>query len=218
MMGELRQAGVDPVFLCPEIGENLCTLLSAIIDPLYKSINPPTLLSAPPPPPPVPHPTPVSATLPTVSSFADFLPTVSTPLETLGSVALSSDPVLFTKLCRLFSHHLASNPDCTASLQPLLSSTILPTISMFKTNPAPSLELWEVLKLLPYERRYQLYDAWKGSSLERKAVGRDALAGKGTGASAKPLQRVATEVETGLDARYALKRLTKENAKEIGKR
>jgi len=94
----------------------------------------------------------------------------------------------------------------------------LPTISLFKSNPAPSLELWEVLKLLPYAARYQMFDEWKGQSMERKAIGARALAGKGVDEYEKPLHRVQSEVATGLEARAALKRLTKDNAKDIGKK
>ncbi len=145
-------------------------------------------------------------------------PELSTLLPILSLLPISSlseSPILYTKLCRLFASYPSSSHE---ALLPILSDLIVPTISLFGPNPAISFILWEVLEKLPYETRYKMYDKWKGDSLERKAIGSKALTGRGVGPNDKSLHLVKSEVATGLAARAVLKRLSKDNYAEMGKK
>jgi THO complex subunit 2 len=85
---------------------------------------------------------------------------------------------------------------------------LVPSLSLFPSNPAISTELWSVLELFPYDIRYKLYKGWKGSGLEKAG-----LIGGGT----KPLPNVESEMVAGKAARYSLKRLSKDNIRDMSR-
>ena len=45
-----------------------------------------------------------------------------------------------------------------------ISKALLPSISLIPSNPAVVNELWEILRLYPYQERYKFYSRWKDSS------------------------------------------------------
>jgi THO complex subunit 2 len=87
---------------------------------------------------------------------------------------------------------------------------MVPSLSLFGANPSISSELWSVLQLMPYAMRYRLYDDWKGKGLERMGLGVSPLSGK-------PLPVAESEINAGKAARYALKRLSKDNIRDMSR-
>lgn len=43
----------------------------------------------------------------------------------------------------------------------LLNDVLMPSLSMISMNPSLAIELWNLLKLFPYEMRYYLYNNWR---------------------------------------------------------
>ena len=80
---------------------------------------------------------------------------------------------------------------------------------MFPSNPSVSTELWSVLAKLPYQIRYGLYGSSRLAGLEKGATR--------TSPRTKSLPVIEAEVNTGIDVRYTLKRLSKDNIKDMGR-
>jgi THO complex subunit 2 len=133
------------------------------------------------------------------------------------SGCVSSRPVLFCEICRLLRDILQeTGDDEKAELSALPSETyeffkmfLVPSLSLFPSNPAVSTELWSVLKFLPYPTRYKLYEGWRGIGLERS--------GLSSSSGGKPLANVLSEMEAGKAARYVLKRLSKDNIRDMSR-
>ncbi|KAJ7559201.1 hypothetical protein O6H91_04G074300 [Diphasiastrum complanatum] len=79
-----------------------------------------------------------------------------------------------------------------------LGSCILPSLQLLPANPAVGLEIWEIMSLLPYEVRYRLYGEWEKDD------------------EAIPMLLAARQTAK-LDTRRILKRLAKENLKQLGR-
>ncbi|XP_068661475.1 THO complex subunit 2-like isoform X2 [Aristolochia californica] len=79
-----------------------------------------------------------------------------------------------------------------------LGTCLLPSLQLIPANPAVGQEIWELMSLLPYEVRYRLYGEW-GKEEERIPM---VLAARQT---------------AKLDTRRILKRLAKENLKQLGR-
>ncbi|PIA63730.1 hypothetical protein AQUCO_00201224v1 [Aquilegia coerulea] len=79
-----------------------------------------------------------------------------------------------------------------------LGTCLLPSLQLIPANPAVGQEIWEVMSLLPYEGRYRLYGEWEKDDERIPMV----LAAKQT---------------AKLDTRRILKRLAKENLKQLGR-
>lgn len=79
-----------------------------------------------------------------------------------------------------------------------LGNCLLPSLQLLPANPAIGLELWEVMSLLPYEVRYRLYGEWEKEDERMPMV-------------------VAARQTAKLDTRRILKRLAKENLKQLGR-
>ena len=138
----------------------------------------------------------------------DVLASCYSALFSLGqSGCLSTKPILYCKLCRLVRVMLLSNS--TDKLSPtiynLLKYVLVPTLSLLPPNPAIAADLWSLLSILPYATRYQLYRDWRGGGLERAGMG------------SKPLLQIQCEMEAGKAARYSLKRLSKDNVRDMGR-
>jgi len=155
---------------------------------------------------------------------------VSDPLShVVQSGCIASRPIFFCKLCRLLRSLLADcavfNDDKGSSHQPavgcvsnlpsdvffFLNRVLVPSLSLFQSNPSLSTELWSVLSVLPYDIRYKLYEGWKGSGLEKAGL---MQARDGT---TKPLPNVEAETVAGKAARYSLKRLSKDNIRDMSR-
>jgi THO complex subunit 2 len=87
----------------------------------------------------------------------------------------------------------------------LLLKMLVSSLTLFPPNPAISADLWALLSIHPYHTRYCLYKEWRGGGLER------------AGLSTKPLAQVKCEMGAGKAARYALKRLSKDNVRDMGR-
>lgn len=81
----------------------------------------------------------------------------------------------------------------------LLNDVLMPSLSMISMNPSLAIELWNLLKLFPYEMRYFLYNNWRQLSYKHFP------------------QLIRTKAECTEKIKYLLKRLTKENVRIHGR-
>ncbi|KAH7839633.1 hypothetical protein Vadar_006542 [Vaccinium darrowii] len=79
-----------------------------------------------------------------------------------------------------------------------LGTCLLPSLQLTPANPAVGQEIWEVMNLLPYEVRYRLYGEWEKDDERIPMV-------------------LAARQTAKLDTRRILKRLAKENLKQLGR-
>ncbi|XP_010556226.1 PREDICTED: THO complex subunit 2 [Tarenaya hassleriana] len=146
-------------------------------------------------------------------------------LQMLGTAGpyLYRDTLLLQKICRVLRVYYLSaldlvrasdrssnqegsaieNPrmhlkEVRAGVEEALGTCLLPSLQLVPANPAVGNEIWEVMCLLPYEARYRLYGEWEKDD-ERN-----------------PLLLAARQVSK-LDTRRILKRLAKENLKQLGR-
>jgi THO complex subunit 2 len=151
---------------------------------------------------------------------------ISDPLScVIQSGSISSRPVLFCHICRhlraLLTDVIHEENDTSGNINAIdsvpnevfsfLDTFLVPSLSLFPSNPAISTELFSVLKILSYEIRYKLYEGWEGSGLEKAG-----LFGGATGGT-KPLPNVESEMVAGKAVRYALKRLSKDNIRDMSR-
>jgi Transcription factor/nuclear export subunit protein 2/Transcription- and export-related complex subunit/THO complex subunit 2 N-terminus len=165
---------------------------------------------------------------PSAPTIADVLRKVVDPLiYSVESGCIALRPVLYCQLCRLFSKLLSTEQNdlevtneltsreviISAEFLDFLEVFLVPSLSAFHSNPALSMELWSVLQKLPYQTRYALYEAWRGNGLEQ----RPSLAASSSSSSLKPLWLIEGELRIGKDARYALKRLSKDTIRDMSR-
>jgi THO complex subunit 2 len=154
---------------------------------------------------------------------------ISDPLScVVQSGSISSRPVLFCHICRhlraLLTDVIHKENDTSGNTTTIntidsvpkevfsfLDSFLVPSLSLFPSNPAISTELFSVLKILSYEIRYKLYEGWEGSGLEKAGLFGGAAGGT------KPLPNVESEMVAGKAVRYALKRLSKDNIRDMSR-
>lgn len=79
-----------------------------------------------------------------------------------------------------------------------LGTCLLPSLQLVPANPAVGQEIWEVMCLLPYEVRYRLYGEWEKDDERIPMI-------------------LAARQTAKLDTRRILKRLAKENLKQLGR-
>ena len=157
-------------------------------------------------------------TISTMTDLTYLVRSISDPLSCIiPAGCVKSRPVLYCNLCRLLKSILTTIvaesktsiiPSIPQDIFSFFESFLVPSLSLFPSNPAISTELWSVLTLLPYDIRYKLYESWKGSGLEKAG-----LIGGGT----KPLPNVEAEMVAGKAARYSLKRLSKDNIRDMSR-
>ncbi|WOL00987.1 hypothetical protein Cni_G09700 [Canna indica] len=75
---------------------------------------------------------------------------------------------------------------------------LLPSLQLIPANPAVGQEIWNVLSMLPYEARYRLYGEWEKEDEQN------------------PMLLAARQIAK-LDTRRILKRLAKENLKQLSR-
>ncbi|KAI0514027.1 hypothetical protein KFK09_010060 [Dendrobium nobile] len=83
-------------------------------------------------------------------------------------------------------------------IEEALGACLLPSLQLIPANPAVGQGIWEVLSLLPYEARYRLYGEWEKDD------------------ECIPMVLAARQIAK-LDTRRLLKRLAKENLKQLGR-
>lgn len=81
----------------------------------------------------------------------------------------------------------------------VLNEVLLPSLSMISMNPCLAIELWNLLKLFPYEMRYYLYNNWRQNTYKHFP------------------HLIRAKAECQEKIKYLLKRLTKENVKIHGR-
>lgn len=148
------------------------------------------------------------------------------PLSSLSaSGAIRLAQPLYINLCRVYNKKLVladseSEVDIKCiddNTMSVLSTFMVPSLSLFPSDTLLPKELWSLLKKLPYTLRYDLYSAWRKPGLEkgtlRSMLPKDIKSGK----IPKPLGNIESEIETGIAARYVLKRISKENIKDMGR-
>ncbi|GAB4828694.1 THO complex subunit 2 [Ancistrocladus abbreviatus] len=83
-------------------------------------------------------------------------------------------------------------------IEEALGSCLLPSLQLIPANPAVGHAIWEVMSLLPYETRYRLYGEWERDDEQIPMI-------------------LAARQTAKLDTRRILKRLAKENLKQLGR-
>ncbi|KQK15799.1 hypothetical protein BRADI_1g24950v3 [Brachypodium distachyon] len=120
---------------------------------------------------------------------------------------LHRDTQLFQKVCRVLKvYHVRSKDSARTAgvmssesrVEEALGSCLLPSLQLIPANPAVDMEIWGVLSLLPYEVRYRLYGEWEKDTEQNPIV-------------------LAARQTAKLDTRRLLKRLAKENLKQLGR-
>ncbi|KAL3502101.1 hypothetical protein ACH5RR_036550 [Cinchona calisaya] len=88
--------------------------------------------------------------------------------------------------------------DARLRIEEALGTCLLPSLQLIPANPAVGQEIWELLSLLPYEARYRLYGEWEKDDEQFPMI-------------------LAARQTAKLDTRRILKRLAKENLKQLGR-
>ncbi|TQE00331.1 hypothetical protein C1H46_014058 [Malus baccata] len=107
------------------------------------------------------------------------------------------------KICFYPNHVFGGNPrlhlkEARSRIEEALGTCLLPSLQLVPANPAVGQEIWEVMNLLPYEVRYRLYGEWEKEDEQIPMV-------------------LAARQTAKLDTRRILKRLAKENLKQLGR-
>jgi THO complex subunit 2 len=192
--------------LSDSVAEAVCGWVAGVIEDVYKEARNGALVSKD-------------------TSVCDISNVLLDPLTSLvGSGKIRLNQSLYKKLCGLYRTKLTSmkqseNKELDESSIDLetfavLSTFLVPSISLFPPNPDLSRELWSVLQLLPHSIRYKLYSAWRSPALEkgvlRCMLPKDIKAGN----FPKPLDCIESEIKTALDAKSIMKRISKENIED----
>ena len=123
---------------------------------------------------------------------------------------LSRDSVLMIRLLRIFQTFMSTfnpttmNPDSWQAkfyfaMVTGFDDVILPSLSLMPSNCVVSENIWQVLKLMPYLHRYSLYGSWINDGYY----------------NITPLINMRVHVTE--KCRYSVKRVTKDNFKQIGR-
>lgn len=161
------------------------------------------------------HPLELSSDL-TLQELCSKIDCFVDPIVMSGSIA--SKPILYCKLCRLFRAMLLEEGssqeaeitnvhDCALEF---IEKVLVAPLSLFPYNPAIASELWSVLSTLSFHIRYALYATWRKHGLEKAAL-------RSKVQPPKPLAQIESEVSTGISTKYLLKRMSKDNIRDMGK-
>ncbi|KAL3652904.1 hypothetical protein CASFOL_002585 [Castilleja foliolosa] len=88
--------------------------------------------------------------------------------------------------------------DARLRIEEALGTCLLPSLQLIPANPAVGQEIWELLSLLSYEVRYRLYGEWERDDERFPMI-------------------FSARQNARLDTRRILKRLAKENLKQLGR-
>ena len=168
----------------------------------------------------------LNSPFPSETPLSEISAVLRGPLSSLSaSGAIRLAQPLYINLCRLYNKKLVlANFESEVDIKciddntlSVLSTFLVPSLSLFPSDTLLPKELWSLLKKLPYTLRYNLYSAWRKPGLEkgtlRSMLPKDIKSGK----IPKPLGNIESEIETGIAARYVLKRISKENIKDMGR-
>ncbi|XP_068227072.1 THO complex subunit 2 isoform X2 [Palaemon carinicauda] len=152
---------------CPPISQALCKLIHATIEPIYRKVCVlPSRLKgtvvelinnslAPPP----------------AYTFEDVCNTIFPMLCALGP-HIYHDPGLIYKVLRVAKMALKQitmsgegmRQDFYYEFLTVLDEVLLPSLSVLDSNPCLAEEIWEVVKVYPYQHRYKIYGRWKNET------------------------------------------------------
>lgn len=187
--------------------QSVCRILNSIVEPLYnRCCQLPAILKNRRP---TKHDSYNGVFGELVTKFEDMNKLVFGMTCYLGPM-LSTDMILFSKLIRITQSFLSESKtrskdtgvvidDVYQGFYNMLRNCLLPSLSMLSGNISLAEELWDALKYLPYDIRYSLYISWKDISLDDHP------------GLIEQKRNVQSQV------RYILKRLSKENVKQIGR-
>ncbi|KAB7500107.1 THO complex subunit 2 [Armadillidium nasatum] len=186
---------------CPPVGEALCKLIHVAIDPLYRRncSLPPRLKNK------VATPAKNCILFPFITSFDEFAEKVFPMLSVLGPY-IYHDVCLMYKILRISRVILKMIPKGKGvkssfyyDFLSVLDECLLPAVSMFESNPCIAEEVWETIKIYPYQHRYKLYGRWKNETYLLHAA----------------LIRNRTQLLK--KAKYIMMRITKETIKPVSR-
>ncbi|KAJ3351783.1 THO complex subunit 2 [Entophlyctis luteolus] len=120
----------------------------------------------------------------------------------LTYIPVARDVSFVSKIARLGKEHVSKNPGDSRIANTwlsIISRFLFPALSMTDQNPSLANEIWLLVKLYPYDRRYALYGEWKHrtySSIPQLGVAKAGCIS---------------------DAKYTMRRLSKETVKRFGR-
>ncbi|MCD7448789.1 THO complex subunit 2 [Datura stramonium] len=88
--------------------------------------------------------------------------------------------------------------DARSRIKEALGGCLPPSLQLIPANPAVGLEIWKLMNLLPYEVRYRLYGEWEKDDEQFPML-------------------LAARQTAKLETRRILKRLAKQNLKQLGR-
>ncbi|XP_049790874.1 THO complex subunit 2 isoform X2 [Schistocerca nitens] len=191
----------------PPVARALCQLIHVLIEPVYRMKCGPLTKNHVR----TPRAHQLSSLAPKPAQTLLELRDAAFPmLQALGP-SLHHDPVLMYKVLRISKVALG---ECAADGQPpkenssdslyydvitLLDEVILPSLSYMECNCCIAEEVWNVVKLYPYQFRYCLYSRWKNETYKSHA---------------KLLRKRGDELKK---IKSLMKRVSKENIKPVGR-
>ncbi|XP_050689638.1 THO complex subunit 2-like isoform X2 [Eriocheir sinensis] len=152
---------------CPPVSKALCTFIHSLIEPVYRRVcHLPKRLQGT-----VVEPLDNPRATQPAANYNELVSTVFPMLSVLGP-HLYHDPGLMYKVLRAARHALkqirvGSNGmrgDFYYEFLDVLDEVLLPALSMLDANPCLAEEIWETLKIYPYQHRYKLYGRWKNET------------------------------------------------------
>lgn len=151
--------GVDPVDHAP-IAVAICRLIKRRVESLYVPLSKAAHEISPAAddtanPTALPHVKPVT-------TYDEFVKLVFPMLEVLGQ-QLHHDLLLFVMICRLLEDLMSKmeeNDVLTNQIDDVLVKCLLPSLCKVPCNPGLCYAIWNLMKSMPYQRRYRLYERW----------------------------------------------------------
>lgn len=182
MIEWFRKQGVNPVAY-PPLVQQMCVLVRSLISKLFEPLSlksmglvvPDTKSKHKKAAVPVhgsvsdPRSTDQSSTCIKPLTNYDELVTTVFPILDILSGQLHQDQFLFVQLLRVMCHMMEEKtksgvPASTALMQQvrdLVVKSFLPALSLQTSNPSTAFQLWDLIKLFPFEQRYRMYQQWQ---------------------------------------------------------
>ena len=205
MIERLRNLGLDPAE-DPAVQKALCETLRNTIAECYG-------LAAPATSGPAMDARGPTAGMEPPDPAGSFMPDEAFERLRLLGPYVAVDPVLHSRMIRCVRQHLiaaasAGDKDAGAKGEEAMGSSLIPALGLLHANPGAAFEIWSVLELLPVTTRFRLYNDWK-SSFERDP---------GSALETRRPQFAAAKKVAEQDTMKVMRRLSKENVKEFGRK
>ncbi|XP_076804278.1 THO complex subunit 2-like isoform X1 [Clavelina lepadiformis] len=186
------------------IATALCGLVSYVIDPLYRKMSGETAGKS------VPIQCEDHYIFPTRANECADLPEAAFPMLYRLGCKVSLDPILLIKITRIgksfFKEYASASETDQEKLKSvyggflgIVSSVLLPSLSLVLSNAYLSEEIWQMIADLPYQTRYRLYGEWKNESYKKHP------------------ELLLAKAQIVDKTKYIMRRLTKENVKQTGR-